>query len=252
LVDEVFRRVIALPPDRWQTVADIFIRALYEKHFLIAANDPEVASLADELNFDGAVRPPAGDFLLVVDANLAALKTDSVVARAIHYAVKTDQNGRAVAEVRLNYKNNGGFSWKTTRYRTYTRIFVPAGSELIAVTGNMLNDKINDPARRPGKVDVADELGLRSFGTFLSVEPGEVRELVFTYRLPESVFRSGQNYALYVQKQPGTVAVPLTLELGFDKRVASAAPEEMRDKWGDNVYSQITDLIIDREFDIGF
>jgi len=36
-------------------------------------------------------------------------------------------------------------------------------------------------------VDTIDELGLRSFGAFLAVEPGETRTLSFTYRLPASI-----------------------------------------------------------------
>lgn len=253
LASEVFTRVMALPNDKWQVAVTAFVRALDEKHILIASLDPAVASFAASRHWDGAVRAPANDFLMVVDANLAALKTDSVMSRAIYYSFKPDTNG-LTATVSLTYTNHGGFSWKTTRYRTYTRIYVPPGSELVSSSGAMANDKILDPKRTPGKVDIVDELGLRSFGAFLSVEPGETRVLSFTYKLPSSIVSaaSAGNYSLNVQKQPGTIAVPLTLSLDFGKKVASADPAESRENWGDGKYSFLTDLTVDRQFKIGF
>jgi len=253
LAAEVFTRVAALPNDKWQLAVNAFVRALDEKHMLIASFDPDVAGFAASRNWDGAVHAPANDFLMVVDANLAALKTDSVMSRAINYSFKPDANG-LTATVSLTYTNHGGFSWKTTRYRTYTRIYVPPGSALVSSSGAMANDKILDPRHTPGKVDIVDELGLRSFGAFISVEPGETRMLSFTYRLPASIVSAAGagNYSLNVQKQPGTIAVPLTLGLDFGKKVASATPPESRANWGDNGYTLSTDLTVDRQFKIGF
>ncbi len=253
LASEVFARVAALPNDKWQLVVNAFVRSLDEKHMLIASFDPNVAAFAASRNWDGAVRAPANDFLMVVDANLAALKTDSVMSRAIDYSFKPDSGG-LTATVNLTYTNHGGFSWKTTRYRTYTRIYVPPGSELVSFAGAMTNDKILDPRHTPGRVDTVDELGLRSFGAFLSVEPGETRTLSFTYRLPASIVAAAGagNYSLNVQKQPGTIAVPLTLSLDFGKKVASATPPESRANWGDDRYTLSTDLTVDRQFKIGF
>jgi hypothetical protein len=253
LATEVFTRVAALPNDKWQLAVNAFVRALDEKHMLIASFDPDVAGFAASRNWDDAVHAPANDFLMVVDANLAALKTDSVMSRAVSYSFKPDANG-LTATVNLTYANHGGFSWKTTRYRTYTRIYVPPGSTLVSSSGAMANDKILDPRHTPGTVDTVDELGLRSFGAFLSVEPGETRALSFTYRLPASIVSAAGagNYSLNVQKQPGTIAVPLTLNLDFGKKVASATPPESRANWGDGVYTQATDLTIDREFKVGF
>lgn len=253
LADEVFKRVLALPGDRWQLVVDTLVKALDQKHMLIASFDPAVEEFARGRNWDGAMRQTPGDFLMVVDANLAALKTDSVMTRSIDYSIQPDGTGYK-ATVTLKYENNGRFSWKTTRYRTYTRIFVPLGSKLISSTGAMLNDKILDPKRTPGAVDTLDERGRRSFGAFLSVEPGETRTLTFTYRLPLSIATgiTLNNYELLVQKQPGTVSIPLTLDLDFGKRVTSATPVEEQKNWGDGSYNVTTDLVIDREFTVGF
>ena len=197
--------------------------------------------------------PVAADSLMVVDANLASLKTDIVVDRSIVYTLSPASDGY-VAKVTIKYKNRGGFSWKTTRYRNYVRVFVPAGSELVASSGAMLNDKILDPQRLPSQIDVIDELGRRSFGAFVSVEPGETRQLEISYRLPALVatrIKLG-SYSLYVQKQPGLVAVPLTIDLDFGKKVTVASPPELPARFGDNKYSFSTDLRLDRQFEVGF
>jgi len=253
LADQVFQRVLALPAERWQEVVTAFATALDGKHMLAVSSDQTVADFLRGRNWDGMMRTDPGDYLMVVDANLAALKTDSVMSRSVNYSLKRDGNG-LIATVDLKYRNNGSFSWKTTRYRTYTRIYVPAGSELISVTGNMANDKILDPKRHPGTVDTADEFGRRSFGTFIAVEPGETRDLVFAYRLPETIASAAQAgiYSLLVQKEPGIGAVPLTLSLDFGKRVARATPPEEQSQWGDNLYNISTDLAIDRQFAVGF
>jgi hypothetical protein len=253
LVGKVFERVMTLPSDRWQDVVTALVTALDGKHMLIASFDPAVAAFARERNWDGLVRQDPGDYLMAVDANLASLKTDSVISRSVNYSLHPSGSD-LIATVNLKYSNRGSFSWKTTRYRTYTRVYVPAGSRLVSVTGNMLNDKVLDPKHSPGTVDTIDELGRRSFGTFISIEPGETRELVFTYKLPPSIVASvtSGTYRLLVQKQPGISAVPLTLSLDFGKRVARATPSENQSLWGDNLYNASSDLAVDRQFEVGF
>jgi len=264
LADEVFRRAVALPNDGWQQAVDVFTNALTEKHVLIAPFDDALAKVARNRNWDGALVPPAtGDFLMVVDANLAALKTDSVVDRSVRYAIEPQvpcgppspaDCGGYLATVTVRYTNHGSFSWKTTRYRDYVRVVAPAGSRLERVDGSMANDKILCPACGPGTVDTVNEAGLQTFGTFLSVEPGETKELSFTYRLPDSVTAqvAAGTYSLSVQKQPGLIAVPLTLDLDFGKKLTNAAPPEDPKDFGDTRYRISSDLKTDREFNVSF
>jgi hypothetical protein len=253
LIDEVFARVMSLPLSDWQRAVDFLTGSLAEKHVLLFSFDPNVFAFAEERNWNGALRQAQGDALMVVDANLAAYKTDSVMSRSIRYSIAPEGDGYR-AKVTLRYTNRGAFTWKTTRYRTYTRVYVPAGSVLLGGTGMMANDKILDPKRTPGTVDVGDELGRRYFGAFLSVEPGETREMSFEYRLPAAVaaqIKAGR-YSLLVQKQAGTDAVPLTLDLDFGKTLRRATPGEETKQWGDARYVLSTDLRTDRDFEVGF
>jgi len=191
--------------------------------------------------------------LMVVDANLASLKTDRVVERTINYSLWRDGSGVRVKTV-ITYKNKGWFDWRTTRYRTYTRIYVPEGSILVGSRGAMENDKIFDPLQRPGQVEIKNELGKTYFGAFISIEPGEEKTLEFEYILPPWIEKNIQNglYKLFVQKQAGTLGHPLTLNLNFDKKIKSATPAEEQKEWGDEIYKLQTDLKVDREIEVGF
>ena len=253
LAEEIKKRLFALPLSEWSKIFEVFVKNLEEKHFLIYLRDKEAYELIKKKEWNGELKEYKGDFLMVVDANLGSLKTDSVVERSIRYEIDAFKKPIR-ARVTLNYKNLGFFSWKTTRYRTYTRIYIPKGSKLIRVEGAMENDKIKDPQRRKGKVEVGEEKGKTFFGAFISIEPQESRNLIFEYELPENISKIlEQNYySLYIQKQPGLLSPPLTINLKFDKNIKSAFPGEKKEEWYDNLYKIHFNLLKDREFIIQF
>lgn len=217
-----------------------------QKHILLALDTPEAQKEIEKFHWAGEVLPFDGDYLLWVDANMAALKTDHAMARTLDYAILKKENGDYHAVATMTYTNNGLFDWRTSRYRTYARVYVPEGSELISVEGSMEKDK----STHPGRIDKGRELGKEWFGTFISIEPKQTKTLQFTYRLPESVKKKIMNgdYQLLIQKQPGTIAHGLTLRLNFGTSITGANPPEDQLYWGDGEYRIDTDLRIDRRF----
>ncbi len=252
LGEKILERLANLPSSRWSSIFSAADKALAERHLLFWSKDQELQTTIAREDWGGEVKNFGGDYLMVVDANLASLKTDSVMERKINYSFATASDGKLHARADITYKNNGTFTWKTTRYRTYTRVYVPAGSVLVKGIGMMENDKISDPSRRPGKVDVGEEFNKTFFGAFISIEPGEERTLSFEYILPEGIqnqIASGL-YKFFAQKQSGTIGHPLTLNLDFGKNIIRAVPAEERKEWGNGVYKLQTDLRVDREFEI--
>jgi hypothetical protein len=227
---------------------------LGEGHVSLFMNDPGLQRIVLENDWGGKMKDVRGDYLSVIDANMASLKTDRVMARSIAYSIAQGSDGTFDGRIAVTYQNKGRFDWKTTRYRTYVRVYLPPGTVLIGSSGTMENDKIKDPARRPGKVDVLQELGRTAFGAFISVEPGDIRTLEFRFRLAPSVAGMIEEgtYALDVEKQPGTVAHGLTLDLDFGKNVRTASPAEAEKEWGDARYRIMTDLRTDRHFQASF
>lgn len=254
LGDKIFGQLANLPSSKWPGVLGVLEKSLTERHILLWSKSAELQAIVASEGWGGAVRSVDGDYLMVVDANLAALKTDSVMDKKISYSFAPGSDGNLRAKVEIKYKNNGTFTWKTTRYRTYTRIYVPAGSVFVKASGAMENDKIYDPGRHSGKVDVGEELDKTYFGAFISIEPGREGILSFEYILPEKIknkIDSGE-YKLIVQKQAGTIGHPLTLKLDFDKKIKQAAPAEDSKNWGDNVYQLDTGLNLDKEINVKF
>ena len=178
---------------------------------------------------------------MYVDANLASLKTDPVVNRSIQYDVFRNESGTWIGRTSVTYDHTGQFDWRTTRYRTYARLLVPEGTTLIRTVGFLEGP------------DIAQEVGLTSFGGFVVIEPGQIQTVVFEYRLSDRVVESiaKQHYQLRVLKQMGARDYPLTLDLDFDKNVLTALPAENRNAWGDDVYHLNTKLTQDLFFEVG-
>jgi len=157
---------------------------------------------------------------------------DQVMARTVKYSLTLENNTDSgtdkntdkhadsyIAEAKVTYQNLGTFSWKTTRYRTYTRLYVPAGSDLIGVWADGVPLHAIDV--RPGKVDVYSEFGKFAFGVFFEVEPQKAKTIVWKYKLPEAINAQIKNgeYSLLVQKQPGIIDFNLQLDLQFAQKI---------------------------------
>jgi hypothetical protein len=253
LFKEMIGRVSSFSLTQLVGIADSVKQNLDGGAILLNSSDETLQQVILRNDWGGKMRSVRGDYLSVIDANLASLKSDPVVSRSIRYSVSPDGQSGFVGKASVTYENRGKFTWKTTRYRTYTRAYVPAGSELIGVVGAMENDKLKDPARRLGKADVGTELGRAYFGAFISIEPGEKKTLEFTYKLSPAVVKLIGNgaYILDVEKQPGTSGRGLTLDLDFGKKLSSAEPSEDPKEYGDTRFRYGTDLDIDRSFLIG-
>ncbi|MFA4830744.1 MAG: DUF4012 domain-containing protein [Patescibacteria group bacterium] len=227
---------------------DLASDLIEEKQIMFYSPQADLQKKLSELNLTGEVSPAVGDYLMWVDANLAALKTDLAIDRTLSYSFFKNEEGKLVARASMNYQHQGKFDWRTTRYRTYARVFVPEGSELISVEGAVKNDQ----SKLPGTVDMGTDLDRQWFGAFIAIEPGETGVLTFTYLLPESISKQIEDglYTLFVQKQLGAVDHALTLHLNFDKTIRSASMAEEPDEWGNGSYVLKTDLRVDRSFSI--
>ncbi|MBU2236195.1 DUF4012 domain-containing protein [Patescibacteria group bacterium] len=252
LASKLLDQVLELPSDRWSDMWETFQKDIASKHILLYLKDQAVQQLITKQGWGGSVRSVDGDYFLVVDANMASLKSDPGVLRTINYTVENNDDGDYVATLKIHYNNQGTFNWKSTRYRTYTRVYVPLGSELINYEGVMENDKLHGGGS--GDVEIAEEFDKTMFGGFISIEPQEQGELVYTYKLPTIVSNQIDNdeYTLFAQKQAGTAAYELVVNLDFDKKIDSYTPIDKAVQDGQNRVTFPIDLGQDREFKVIF
>ncbi|MBI2473034.1 DUF4012 domain-containing protein [Candidatus Uhrbacteria bacterium] len=250
LVNELKSRLYQLPSKRWEEVLRVTQKALKEKQLLLYSTNSQTQEMLQSVGWAGSVASSTSDTLMVVDANLASLKSDPAVERSVQYELFKNASEQWIGRVSITYNHKGVFDWKTTRYRTYTRVYLPLGSTLIRSRGSWLNDKTQNPTKAVGPVDQVDELGFTSFGTFTSVEPGEQSMLVFEFQPSTQVIQQIEvdQYDLTVLKQAGAQNNALTIDLDFDKNVTHARPSEDAQQWGDDRYRLNT--ILDQDLEI--
>jgi hypothetical protein len=127
-------------------------------------------------------------------------------------------------------------------YGSYLRIYVPPDAVLRELSVAGLSD---------GPEQVAQEFGLRSFGRFFPVLPGESKRVDLTYETPGTVTREGEDYIyrMHLQKQPGTMALPMSIRIEVPE--GSRHLEVMID--GDQIGPRDaiqTDLRVDRDLEV--
>jgi hypothetical protein len=172
---------------------------------------------------------------MVVDSNVGFTKSNAVVGSKFSYVVDLTKLTNPTASLRILQTNgaSGNVACKplstpvTLSYQSgidlcywdYLRVYVPAGTTLLdatphAVPGDAMLDGVSVPAR----VDTLKEniSGVQSYGSLLLVPIGANLETDFQFALPVKVIQEEADhatrvYTLHVQKQPGTLAIPILI-----------------------------------------
>ncbi len=224
----LLERLLALPQSKWDDFWTTFTNDIERKQILIYSRDPDAQATVREENWGGEVVDTPGDYLMLVDANMAALKSDPGVKRLIDYRLESE-NDQARAKLKITYRNEGTITWKSTRYRSYTRIYVPAGSQLIANSGFVTNDRLQNG--QPSEAVILSELNKTVFAGFIAIEPQAEGSIELEYILPDSIYKQIRNsdYALTWQKQPGAAAHQFTFTLATPFRPKVTLPADLID-----------------------
>lgn len=224
LAGELLDRVMNLPQSSWDKLAAVLITNLEEKHILIYSNDTAVQQLVGNIGWDGSIAQVSSDFLMVVDANLAAKKTDRVMTKIMDYSVSREDEDY-IAELTLHYRNDGVFDDFTTRYRSYLRVYVPTGSELLDSSGWLTTDRYLGGEPTTASTSQAPAVNKTVFEGFISVEPKSEDTITLRYRLPQTITDQiiAGTYQLYWEKQAGTDNVTATVWFDIGQKVRTAA-----------------------------
>jgi hypothetical protein len=205
-------RVFDLPLKDWAGAFRIFESNVAEKSVLAYFGDSAVEKFAFAEKAGGEIsKSESGDFFMAVDFNMGALKTDAVMEKGLSYKVVEKEDG-LYAIARLSYMHPGGSDWRTSEYKAYVRLFVPAGSELISSKG-----------ASKGEVYAGNEFGKAFFGAYISVAPGSSGVLSYEYKLPERITEeiAGGKYKLIIQKQPGSKIKEAQFDSNFSNKIKS-------------------------------
>lgn len=198
LAKEVLKRVESLGMGQKLEFAKLILEDLNRKDIQLYFSDAEIQKSAEEANWAGRLDSDwKSDFLMPVDANLGAYKSDYYMKRSVDYSV--DLSGETPkAILKITYEHTGKQrDWMTKDYVSYLRVYIPKGSWL-------------ENSKNFEKPKFGEELGKKYFGGMIYVPLNQTKTIELEYSIPKEV---AENYELKIQKQPGINDVPVTVNI---------------------------------------
>jgi hypothetical protein len=227
----------------WKPFSKTIFQILNEHHLLLQLDNPALTPVLVRHGLDGVVRPGNGDFLMVVDSNVGFNKTNAVVETRLSYEVNLTDLSAPVGKLGVVHTNNahnvpclpysvetpeniGPTYWEKDYpidrcYWDYLRVYTPLGTNLLQANPQSIPAEwMIRHQTVPPQVDVLDEGidGVQEYGLLKVVPGGRTMETDFRFGLPAGILKfmpesSSWVYHLRVQKQPGTVAIPITIRV---------------------------------------
>jgi hypothetical protein len=209
------------------------------RHISIYLRDPEAAVALAKTGWDGALtNHPPGDFLMAVDTNMGYNKVGLFIERSISYEIDLADGTNPLATTTLNYRHTGQphsepclqgvdeefelasdyLSLADKCYWNYVRVYVPAGSQLIDSSRQVVPGEtmFNGVAWDSTAEIVEEQEGLTTFATFMLLPQGGEATITFEYELPGTIITTADGlhvYELKVNKQPGIHTEPLSISV---------------------------------------
>lgn len=200
LGEEILRHVIALNPANKYHLFRVLLDDLHRKDIQLHFEDNDLQAQVEGAGWSGAMDGTwKNDYLLAVDANLGAFKSDYYVKRSYDYTV--DLRGDVPqAVLAVTYEHTATEkSYLTKEYQSFLRVYVPHGSFLTTVT-----NATTQPV-------YGDFLNKKYFGVLVNVPLHSTKTVTFAYTLPKDLERDF--YDLKIEKQAGLNDVPVHIKV---------------------------------------
>jgi hypothetical protein len=220
LADVLSQKIQSLNISQQFALAQKMEDHLKQKDIQLFFQDENLQKEIENIDWGGRVKEYSGDYLMAVDANLLALKSDYCIQRKMDYGLDlTGENPQAVLNITYNHTCRAK-DWMTTDYRDWLRVYVPEDSYLTESSGETgdihphTNNEISNNSDSISENNIgvgASELGKKVFGMHVDVPVGENKTITLKYRLPQSL--KNNNYHLLVQKQSGSGEVPFEISV---------------------------------------
>ncbi len=182
-------------------------KSLRTKQILIWSRDQELETLIKKVGWGGEIKGNEGNYLQVVDTNIAGQKTDAVISEEVTHVSEIQDSGAVIDTVTIRRTHHGvrGALFTGVRNVDYLRVYVPLGSDLLESRGDFKPpaselfekpDETLSPDEDLQKIVkniwadlgtgtiVGEESGRTTFGNWLQLDPGETVTATFRYRLP--------------------------------------------------------------------
>ncbi|OIP98025.1 hypothetical protein COT69_02660 [candidate division WWE3 bacterium CG09_land_8_20_14_0_10_39_24] len=196
LMNSIMQKALNASTENLLPLSRTVLSLLGSKDIIIRSFDADLQKTLEDLGYAGRVTavPENLDYLHVNNSNFGAGKRDWIIKRKVVKEVYEEQGQKfgVVALTIINPKSPEWWQW-VPFYNDYFRFYVPKGSKLISATasdGQELNAK------------EYEHLGKTVFEGFFKMKEDSSLTVTYKYSLPQNV--DFNNYAVLVQKQPGT------------------------------------------------
>jgi hypothetical protein len=245
IAPEIVDRVLNIKPASILDLLAAIKDGLGQRDLLMYFDDENLESFVESRGWSGEMKETKSDFLSVVATNIAGGKTDNVVIQDIGHQAEILSDGTVIDTLVVKRYHYGPVEGDFTDFpnRSYLRLYVPLGSELIDAHGfiapldgefRQVDDYLEEDARlaiennakidEDSKTHIYTEDGKTVFANWLVTIPGQTNEIIVKYKLPfkldlsshdpvgmidkikDSIWPSQNNasYSLLIQKQSGS------------------------------------------------
>jgi hypothetical protein len=186
-------------------LGNMFIAQARQKQILFWSRDDSMQSKIVNLNWDGEVDSETkGDYFMLVDANLGALKTDYYMKRSIKKEVN-ECGDKICSNITITYNNTAKTaSPLNDDYKSYTRVLLPQEAFVNSVKGI---------EKRTVEVDYTKSYNKKITGFQIMVPVNSSKDITIEYTMPKL-----DKYTLDIQKQPGIEGFDFNLVNNIDNK----------------------------------
>ncbi|PIR73676.1 MAG: hypothetical protein COU40_01270 [Candidatus Moranbacteria bacterium CG10_big_fil_rev_8_21_14_0_10_35_21] len=198
LGEKILKKVFTLSNSQKFELAKIILEDLHKKDIQIYSKNNILQEKIQKANWGGEMDQNWNqDYLLLIDANLGAFKSDYYIKRSFDYQIDlTGEKPKAV--LKITYKHTATQKdFMTKDYLSYLRVYVPEGAWLDQ-SENFDNPKFGKEFRKT------------YFGSIIKVPLNSEKTVTLEYSLPKEI---ENDYNLKIQKQAGINDVPVVVHI---------------------------------------
>lgn len=219
----IFERLGKLSEKQKNLLVEKMKSRIESKDLMIYLNDLVLDNFMESLEVAGEVAAlPAdffGDYLAVVNTNVAGGKTDAVISQKIEVAAKISDAGEVTNDLTITRRHNGGAfkdRWYNITNQNYLQVLTTRDSELIEMNGGGEKEikPLIDYEKEDYKKDddltaisAGEQFGKSYFSTWTHTKPNETTQVKLSYKIPSRFWITTHNkfptYNFVFDKQSG-------------------------------------------------
>ena len=215
LAPKIIDKIFNIEPKNIFDLSNAVKSGLDQKDILVYLKDEKENNFVVKNGWNGEIKETNGDYLQVVATNIGGGKTDKSVRQNIYHQSEIQPDGSIINTVVINRYHFGPIddNFAKIANRSYLRVYVPLGSELIRAEGFirpsetefrqvddfLLTDNRLVSEDEQAMIDfdsqtkIYEEQGKTVFANWLTINPGQSQDLLLIYKLPFKITKAEKN-----------------------------------------------------------